>query len=102
MQLIEKFASSPTNAVEEGFNTSLIRILQNSIMTPATGPYANAPISAGSSEKSVRRRTARREPETQYHQDRCNCGKYADHDDFSGCKDTLCVAIFFLTAFSMT
>ena len=48
-----KFARSPTNAVEVPLNSSFRTILQNSIITAATGPKANAPIRAGISLKSI-------------------------------------------------
>ena len=52
LQPITKFAKSPTKAVLVPFMKSFNRILQNSIITPDTGPKANAPISAGISLKS--------------------------------------------------
>ena len=52
LQPTTKLAISPTKAVLVPFVISFKSILQNSIITPATGPNANPPTRAGNSLKS--------------------------------------------------
>ena len=50
---IQKFAKSPTYAVDVPLIIILMIILTASIITPATGPAIKEPISTGTSLKSI-------------------------------------------------
>lgn len=49
----QKFASSPTNAVDVGLKSNFTIIFTNSVRIPATGPNANPQIKTGNSLKSI-------------------------------------------------